>query len=169
VTALLNVFPYIPQQLQKRIFDTIHHLAHSSGNSTCPSNRNLFPYGPSLRKDIKEWCRSCLSCQRAKIQRLTLHIKNLPLKIPVPDQRFQHVHLDLIGFLPPCKQFCYCLTMIDRFSRRPEAIPLSEISAETVTTAFYTYWVSRFGASHTIMTDQGPQFERQLYLKLLLI
>lgn len=70
-------------------------------------------------------------CQRSKIHR---HTKNFPQKIPIPDQRFQHVHLDLIGPLPVCQNFRYCLTMIDRFSRWPEAIPLIEISADSLPT-----------------------------------
>ncbi|XP_018374067.1 PREDICTED: uncharacterized protein LOC108768207 [Trachymyrmex cornetzi] len=56
--------------------------------------------------------------------------------------------------------------MIDRFSRWPEAIPLEEISADTVSTAFYTHWVSRFGAPHTISTGQGPQFKATLFKTL---
>lgn len=92
--------------------------------------------------------------------------KNSPRKIAVPEHRFQHVHLDLIGPLPPCKSFRYCLTMIDRFSRWPEAIPLTEISAETVSTAFFSHWVARYGAPHTITTDQGSQFEAALFRAL---
>ncbi|KMQ86125.1 copii coat assembly protein sec16-like protein [Lasius niger] len=56
--------------------------------------------------------------------------------------------------------------MIDRFSRWPEAIPLTEISAETVSTAFYSHWVARYGAPQTITTDQGPQFEATLFKAL---
>ncbi|KAM0728859.1 Gag-Pol polyprotein [Formica fusca] len=56
--------------------------------------------------------------------------------------------------------------MIDRFSRWPEAIPLTEISADTVSTAFYTHWVARYGAPQTITTDQGPQFEAALFKAL---
>ncbi|XP_055932014.1 uncharacterized protein K02A2.6-like [Argiope bruennichi] len=36
-------------------------------------------------------------------------------------QRFEHVHLDLVGPLPPSQGNYYCLTMIDRFTRWPEA------------------------------------------------
>lgn len=104
-----------------------------------------------------------LSCQRAKINK---HTKNIPQKIPIPDQRFHHVHLDLIGALPPCQKYRYCLTMIDRFSGWLEAIPLVETSAETVSTAFYTHWVERFGSPHTIITDQGLQFEAALFKAL---
>lgn len=56
--------------------------------------------------------------------------------------------------------------MIDRFSRWPEAIPLVETSAETVSTAFYTHWVARFGSPHTITTNQDPQFEAALFKAL---
>jgi len=56
--------------------------------------------------------------------------------------------------------------MIDRFSRWPEAIPLTEIFAETVATAFYSHWVARFGTPRFITTDQGSQFEAALFKAL---
>jgi len=154
--------PYVPKLLRKRIFDVVHGLAHPSGRSTSKQLLQKFIW-PSLKKDVKEWTRTCIPCQRSKISR---HTKNIPLKIPVPDQRFQHVHLDIIGPLPLCKNFRYCLTMIDRFSRWPEAIPLMEISAESIVTAFYTHWVSRYGSPVNITTDQGPQFEASLFKAL---
>ncbi|XP_039304381.1 uncharacterized protein K02A2.6-like [Solenopsis invicta] len=154
--------PYVPKSLRKRIFDVVHGLAHPSGRSTAKQLLHKFIW-PSLKKDVKEWTRTCLPCQRSKISR---HTKNVPVRIEIPDQRFQHVHLDLIGPLPSCQDFRYCLTIIDRFSRWPEAIPLKEISADTVSTAFYTHWVARYGSPLTITTDQGSQFEASLFKAL---
>jgi transposase InsO family protein len=54
--------------------------------------------------------------------------------------------------------FSYVLTMMDRTSRWPEAVPLANIAAETCADAFVSGWVSRHGVPHTVTTDRGTQF-----------
>ncbi|GFY18453.1 retrovirus-related Pol polyprotein from transposon opus [Trichonephila clavipes] len=80
-----------------------------------------------------------------------------------PDERFSVVHIDLIGKLPPSEGMQYCLTCIDRFSCWMEAIPIPEITAEIVGRAFYEKWICRFGVPAKIVTDQGRQFEAELF------
>ena len=49
------------------------------------------------------------------------------------------------------------------FYQWPEAIPLMDIRTETVTDAFFSGWVARFGTPTTITTDRGAQFESRLW------
>ena len=81
----------------------------------------------------------------------------------MPESRFDIVHIDLVGPLPPSEGFTYLLTCMDRFTRWPEAIPISAITAEVVAQAFVTGWIARFGIPSTIITDCGQQFESELW------
>jgi len=76
------------------------------------------------------------------------------------------VHIDIV-VLSYSDGYSYLLTLVDRFSRWPEAIPLSDMSAPTVAQAFLDVWVARFGVPETQTSDRGGQFESTLWQSLM--
>ena len=71
-----------------------------------------------------------------------------------------------MGPLPPSEGKTYVLTMIDRATKWPEAIPLSEITALNIARTLVNVWFSQFGVPSRISTNQGKQFDCDLLKKL---
>ena len=83
----------------------------------------------------------------------------------MPDKRFDSLHVGIVGPLPASQGFTYLLTIVDRFTRWPDAIPLSDISALKCGRAFLYHWVSRYGVPTTLTSDRGRQFVSELWRK----
>ncbi|GFS51768.1 retrovirus-related Pol polyprotein from transposon 412 [Trichonephila inaurata madagascariensis] len=108
------------------------------------------------------WYWGCVRAAPALTIKETRLIRSEIGKLEIPSSCFEHVHIDLVGPLPPSEGFHFCLTSVYRFSKWPEAFPLVEISAEAITKAFYTDWSSRFGLALRLTAD-GTQFEASLF------
>ncbi|GFU22682.1 hypothetical protein TNCV_762621 [Trichonephila clavipes] len=157
-----NIRPYIPKQFRQQIFQQIHGFSHPGIRSTIKLMTEKFIW-PNMKQEIREWARTCIPCQKCKVHR---HTKSKFGEYEVPDTRFSVIHIDLIGPLPPSQGMTFCMTCIDRFSCWMEAVPLPDCKAETASKAFYEHWVCRFGVPGKIITDQGRQFESQLFRSL---
>ena len=147
--------PLVPACLWKAVFDAIHSLSHPGIKASQQLISSHFVWS-GLTKDVAGWCRDCQFCAGGKV---TIQEKTQVETIAVPPARFWHVHADLVGPLPTSKDGCaYLLTIIDRTSRWPEAVPLRGISAVEVADAFTSGWVARFGVPHTVTTDRSTKF-----------
>ena len=116
-----------------------------------------------MKRDIRDWCRRCHPCQSSNVARHT----KAPLEhFPAPDRRFGSIHVDLVGPLPPSEGMTYIFTIIDRFSRWPEAIPVHDCSASTCSKALVRHWIARFGVLDHVVSDREAQFTSALWSEL---
>ena len=98
-----------------------------------------------LRKQIGLW---------AKIYR---HVRAPLEKFQVPQHQFNH-----IGPLPPSNGYNHLLTIIDPFTKWPEAIPLKDTTTSSCIQALVTSWISCFGILMDMSSERGSQHFRSL-------
>ncbi|CAL1274162.1 unnamed protein product, partial [Larinioides sclopetarius] len=72
-------------------------------------------------------------CHSNKVSR---HTKSPVGQFPHVSARFKHIHLDIVGPLPPPESNYYCLTCVDRFSRWPEVYSMPDMKAGTCVQTF---------------------------------
>ena len=86
-----------------------------------------------LNKQVTYWAKTCLSCQRSKVQ---THTKAPLHQFKPTAKRFDHVHNDLVGPLPESQGHRYLLTFVDWFTRWPEAMPIRDVETQTIARAY---------------------------------
>ncbi len=128
-----NFRPIVPLKFRKYIFAHFHNVAHLGRLASRHIILSRFVWR-DLSSDVTAWSRGCLACQWGKIHR---HTRLAPLPIPIPQWRFSHLHVDLVGPLQYRNNFNYIFTIIDRTSKWMEAVPLSETSAAACAKAFF--------------------------------
>ncbi len=133
---------------------SVHNVAHPGVEATVRLVSAKFCW-PKMAKQIRLFAQQCIACQKAKV---STHIHLAPTAIPVPQRRFEHLHVDLVGPLPNSAGFSYLFTVVDRTTRWPEAIPLLGITAAECAAALFTGWIQRFGVPAYLTSDRGAQF-----------
>ena len=108
-----------------------------------------------MDKNMCKWVTNCIACQKNKVTR---HVKAPITNIPVPVQRFDQMHIDIVGPLTPSDGKMYLLTIIERTTLWFKSIPLEHTDAESCTTALISNWIARHGLPDSILTDRGSQF-----------
>jgi hypothetical protein len=153
--------PSSPLKFRKAIFDNFHNVAHPGRLTSRRIISSRFVWR-RLSSDVTTWAHGCLACQRGKIHR---HTRLAPQPIPIPQRRFFHLHVDLVGPLQ-YSNFNYIFTITECTSKWMEAIPLSDMSATACAKALAFTWISHFCIPETITTDRCPQFTSNLWFKL---
>ena len=118
-------------------------------------------YWPEMKREIEDWIRKCVSCQRQKLVR----VKNRqPMVITdTPPEALFKVALDTVGPLPVTPEVNkYVLTMQDCFSKYCLAVPMPDKSASTVADAYARNFIAIHGTPKVILTDCGGEYNNKI-------
>ena len=144
------------------MFDTVHELSHAGPRPTAKAITKRFVW-KNFKKDVHNWCQQCVACQKSKVN---THVRSPVFRREPPDRRFGSIHVDLVGPLPVSQGMKYLFTVVDRFSRWIEAIPLPDITTDTCVRALLLHWIARYGVPGDIVADRGAQFTSSLWRRL---
>ena len=156
----------VPRSKRAEIFHLFHSLpsaGHLCATKTLANIQSRF-YWPGLGVDVIEWCSSCLDCARTKIRTGRKHVPLHP--ITPPDQPFQVISMDINKMPVITARGNNCILVItDLLTKWVEVYALPDETAETVSNCVVDF-ISRHGCPERIITDQGPNFESNLFKKL---
>ncbi|CAG2233136.1 unnamed protein product [Mytilus edulis] len=155
-----------PRELRKDIMLQLHNnrtAGHLGREKTLNKVRSRF-YWPCMTSDISRWCQTCPSCAKRK---------RGPGKGKYPMQHYtvtrplECIAIDIMGPLPQTDNDNeYIMVIGDYFSKWKEAYALKNHTAQAVADKLVTEFICRFGAPTRIHTDQGREFESNLFSEI---
>lgn len=149
-----------PAELRKELVAEKHAQAHLGVNKTI-ARITLDWHWPGLTKDIRHHVNSCTTCQQAKTVKTKSSGQKQHLYVGRP---WQQCAVDLVGpFQETTRGNSWILVIADHFTRWCDGIPLPDATAATVATALDERIFSYLGVPEVIHTDQGSQFQSDLF------
>jgi len=77
---------------------------------------------------------------------------------------FAALAIDVLGPFPRSPEEYECILVIcDRFTKVTRAVPLKDISALDVLSAFLDTWVASYGIPDSVLSENGPQVAAVLW------
>src|SRR6218665_1389775 len=114
--------------------------------------------------DVRRFCQRCHACNRYHRGRPPRQGPLQPLPCGEPWERLS---IDITGPYPRSSRgHVFILTVMDNFTKFVEAIPIANQEATTVAKALVETVIARYGAPLQILTDQGTNFEGNLFQEL---
>ena len=156
----------VPKPLQTEIIRLEHDLPSSGHQGVERTKERIrykyFWYG--LGRDVRKFVISCSVCNQSK---KPTRKNRSPLILHQAGSPMERIHIDFIGPLPKTsKGNEHILMVVDQFTKWVECLPLPSQTAESTACALVNEFFSRFGYPFEIFSDQGRNFESELFAKL---
>ena len=155
-----------PLPIRRQLFKQIHQTrtgGHQGINNTIAVVNRHF-YWPGQYADVRRWCQQCEGCARAKTGESGHRAK---LVQDIPGMPMERMAVDLMGPLPKTENGnLYIAVVVDYFTKWAEAFALPNKQSQTVAEALVTGVICRLGAPHRLHSDQGGEFESNLWAEV---
>ena len=116
---------------------------------------------PGMHKNVAAALKTCSQCDRVRAS----FEKQMDVMKPLPLMGlFYRFHLDAAVNLPVASTGArHVLIIVDAFSKWIDLVPLQELTAEAVTTAFKERVLARFGRPVEVTSDNGAEYKAEFH------
>jgi hypothetical protein len=153
------------RDLITEVLTQAHQIVGHFGNQRTAEYVRRWYWWPHIAKDVREFCRTCESCQRSKTS--TRPPAGKLHTLPIPTKPWDSIGMDFIGPFPESKGFNYLWVIICRMMSMVHLIPVN-----TTTTASELSWiylreiVRLHGLPSTIVSDRDSKFTSRWWREL---
>ena len=153
----------VPQSLKDDVLRQVHDsptAAHLGKKKTLGRLRERF-FWSGCDRDVRRWCRECDLCASRKGPSKR---PRAPMKAYNVGAPLERIAIDVTGPLPSTDSGNkYVLVVADYFTKWTEAYAIPNQEAETVAKKLIEEFVARYGVPREIHSDQGRNFESDLF------
>ena len=153
----------VPREMKETVLKACHDLPSSGhqGREGTRSRLKASYYWYTLSQDVQSYVAGCLLCNKNKH---TNRKGKYPMIVYQAGYPLEKVHMDFVGPLPQTPGGNkFVLVIVDNFTKWCELIPLPNQEAEITAKAAIQHFFSRFGCPLELVTDQGRNFEADLF------
>ena len=152
----------VPKCLRERVMDMCHDTkvaGHPGIDKTLLRVRQNFHW-PRVKRDVELYVRACNVCNHnKKLRGHRAALRSYHAGVPM-----ERVHIDLIGPLVRSNQGNeHIVVMVDQFSKWVVCAALPDQTAPKVAYEFFSKFVQYFGCPQFLHSDQGRNFEGNLF------
>ena len=158
---LLDKRIYVPSSDELRLRVLRHHhdhvlAGHYGYNKTLELVRRDYTW-PGVRDFVRDYCKSCTTCKRAKAPRHKPY--GTLQQLPIPERPWNSISMDFIEHLPISAGYSAILVIVDRLTKQGIFIPTYDtIDAPDLAKLFILHVFSKHGVPSHVTSDRGSEF-----------
>ena len=162
-SASSNLVLIAPVEIRQSVFQHLHShktAGHLGRDRTILSIKSSF-YWPGMSSDVNRWCKQSEMYCRSKPGP---GLGKSPLQQRPVSAPLDRIGIDIVGPCPVTENKNeYIIVVCDYFTKWAEAYPVPNHTALTVADKLLSEFISRFCTPRHIHSDQGREFESELF------